>query len=236
MRSSTGDGPMLECCRAGRGLRFFSPVPGRNAGRCSSRGPSKRGTPRCMLSRFGWAPEVAGALNLVHRRSRLRCRAEDLLARMVALADVATIGILQERAIHQREIVVEQLQGALNSRIIIEQAKGLVAAAGGLDMDEALARLRRYARNSRLRHALEVAHIGWPMPARRQHGERSRRPQLHHHLGALSARARFARIAVSGCSVEQFHSCHGGAGAVEHGDTSDKLLSVPVRWGTTEVP
>ena len=68
-----------------------------------------------------------------------------------ALADVATIGILQERAIRRGEVVNEQLQTALNNRVIIEQAKGVLAERSGLTMDTAFDRLRRYARNRNLR-------------------------------------------------------------------------------------
>ena len=64
-----------------------------------------------------------------------------------ALADVATIGLLQERAIRRGEILTEQLQNALNSRIIIEQAKGAVAQAHNVSVDEAFARIRSYARH-----------------------------------------------------------------------------------------
>jgi GAF domain-containing protein len=63
-----------------------------------------------------------------------------------ALADVATIGILQERAIRHGEVVGEQLQNALNSRVIIEQAKGVLGQLGNVPMDVAFARLRRYSR------------------------------------------------------------------------------------------
>ena len=64
-----------------------------------------------------------------------------------ALADVATIGILQERIIREGNLVTEQLHRALDSRILIEQAKGVIANALSLGMDEAFAELRNYARN-----------------------------------------------------------------------------------------
>ncbi|MCU1579960.1 MAG: transcriptional regulator [Rhodoglobus sp.] len=65
-----------------------------------------------------------------------------------ALADVATIGILQERSIRETGIVTEQLQRALESRIIIEQAKGVLSAVGHIGVDAAFTALRQYARHN----------------------------------------------------------------------------------------
>lgn len=93
--------------------------------------------------------EAIGALNLFHRQPGSLPAVD--LALGQALADVATIGILSERAIHRGEVLNEQLQSALNSRVIIEQAKGVLAHRGNLSTDAAFDQLRRYARSNNLR-------------------------------------------------------------------------------------
>jgi GAF domain-containing protein len=93
--------------------------------------------------------EPLGTLNLFHRLPGPLPAAD--LALGQALADVATIGILSERAIRRGEVINEQLQTALNSRVIIEQAKGVLAERGHLTMEAAFDQLRRYARDHNLR-------------------------------------------------------------------------------------
>jgi GAF domain-containing protein len=70
-----------------------------------------------------------------------------------ALADVATIGLLQQRAIHRRDALTEQLQSALNSRVLIEQAKGVLAERLQVGVDDAFAILRQSARAANRRLA-----------------------------------------------------------------------------------
>jgi len=79
--------------------------------------------------------EAIGALNLFHRQPGPLPLADLALAQ--ALADVATIGILAERAVRRSEVLNEQLQSALNSRVVIEQAKGVLAQQSNLSMDAA---------------------------------------------------------------------------------------------------
>jgi transcriptional regulator with GAF, ATPase, and Fis domain len=89
--------------------------------------------------------QVIGTLNLFRTAPAGLDPAVARVAR--ALVDVATIGILQERAIHQQGLVAGQLQVALNSRVMIEQAKGILAERLQTTPDEAFLMLRRYARD-----------------------------------------------------------------------------------------
>jgi GAF domain-containing protein len=89
--------------------------------------------------------EVIGALNFFDTNPG--ALDEGKLRVGQALADVATIGLLQQRAIHSRDLVTEQLQTALHSRIVIEQAKGILAERLHLDVAEAFAVLRSSARS-----------------------------------------------------------------------------------------
>jgi GAF domain-containing protein len=93
--------------------------------------------------------QVIGALNLF-RATPGDFTGEDVRVGQ-ALADVATIGLLQERSTRRSETLNEQLQGALNSRVVIEQAKGKLAERLDLDMDQAFTTLRAYARDRNLR-------------------------------------------------------------------------------------
>jgi GAF domain-containing protein len=95
--------------------------------------------------------EVIGALNLFD--SRPGALDPQTLSIGQALADVATIGLLQQRTIRRSDVLVEQLQTALNTRVLIEQAKGVVAERLRVDMAEAFTLLRSEARGSNRRLA-----------------------------------------------------------------------------------
>ena len=88
--------------------------------------------------------KVIGAINLFHSENRQLDATDVRLCQ--AMADIATIGIVQERAISEAAVLAYQLQRALNSRIVLEQAKGRLAERLGVDLDDAFAMLRRYAR------------------------------------------------------------------------------------------
>ncbi|MFC4911632.1 GAF and ANTAR domain-containing protein [Actinomadura gamaensis] len=95
--------------------------------------------------------QVIGAMNLLSAATGRPDAREIAIGQ--AFADVATIGILHQRALQEQHLLAEQLQTALNSRIIIEQAKGVLAALRGVDMEEAFALLRERARSGNRRLA-----------------------------------------------------------------------------------
>ena len=65
------------------------------------------------------------------------------------LADAATIGIMQQRSITRATLLADQLQLALNTRTSVEQAKGIVAEYGGVDVSTAFDAIRKFARSHR---------------------------------------------------------------------------------------
>jgi hypothetical protein len=97
---------------------------------------------------------VIGALNLFCARPVALSQADTRTGQ--ALADVATIGILSQRSVRQSELLAVQLQQALNSRVIIEQAKGVLSERHQTTVDQAFILLRSYARAHNL-HLSDVA-------------------------------------------------------------------------------
>lgn len=90
--------------------------------------------------------ETIGSLNLF--RDGLGMLPHEDIAVARGLADIATIGILHQRAISESDVARQQLQQALDSRVLIEQAKGVLAHTHSLDMNAAFALLRNNARTS----------------------------------------------------------------------------------------
>jgi GAF domain-containing protein len=137
-------GPCVECFRTGQPVSVADL-------------PSARRWPRftAAAAEVGFAAvhavpmrlrtEVIGALNFFDTKPG--AVDADKLRIGQALADVATIGLLQQRAIHRRDVLTEQLQTALNSRVLIEQAKGVLAERLHVDMADAFTVLRNGARS-----------------------------------------------------------------------------------------
>ena len=138
------EGPCLECFQTGSaGVRAG---PGGGGQRWPSFAPAaaEAGFAAVQALPMRLRDEVIGAMNLfMDTPGRLD---ETGLRVGQALADVATIGLLQERNFRHQEVLAEQLQGALNSRVAIEQAKGVLAERLGLDMGQAFELLRGQAR------------------------------------------------------------------------------------------
>jgi hypothetical protein len=89
--------------------------------------------------------DVIGALNVF--RGTDEPFTDDEMDIAKAIGEIAAIGLIQERAFRERTLLTEQLQGALNSRIIIEQAKGMLAEYLDVTMDDAFQLLRSYSRD-----------------------------------------------------------------------------------------
>ena len=143
------EGPCLDAFRTGQ------PVKHENLHAGSGRWPSfsaaalEAGFRSVLALPLRLREATIGALNLFSVAQTPMDEADVIVAR--AFADLATISIVQHRAATEAQRLNEQLSAALTSRVVIEQAKGVIAERAGVDLAEAFARLRRYARNHNLR-------------------------------------------------------------------------------------
>jgi GAF domain-containing protein len=166
------EGPCLDAFRTGR------PVEHENLETAAGRWPAfsaaavSSGFRSAIALPLRLREVTLGALNLFSD-SRTPMREPDLIVAR-AFADLAALSILQHRAAIEAHRLNEQLSAALTSRIVIEQAKGVISERAGVDLAEAFTRLRSYARNGNLR-LTEVARAvidgtlaveAWQRPAR----------------------------------------------------------------------
>lgn len=148
------EGPCLDCYQDGEPVRCADLVRARGRWPKFAREAENAGFRSVYALPMRLREEVIGALNLFGTRPALLGEEELRLGQ--ALADVATIGILHHRLLQRQEIITAQLQTALNSRVIIEQAKGVLAERLRVSVGEAFGVLRAYARSNN-RKILAVA-------------------------------------------------------------------------------
>jgi transcriptional regulator with GAF, ATPase, and Fis domain len=159
------EGPCLDCFRTG------APVSVSDLSSEMERWPQF--APAAMAAGFAAVHALPmrlrgttlGALNLFNDEPGKLTTGDLDLAQ--ALAHVASIALVADKAASDKETINQQLRTALTSRIAIEQAKGVLAQLGGLDMDQAFAVLRRYARD----HNARLSDVAQQVVSRRLAGE-----------------------------------------------------------------
>ncbi len=138
------EGPCLDCYRSGQQIVNLDAEQMRARWPNFSEAASQLGFRSVHALPMRLRDEVIGAVNLFSVAASILD--DDDVAIGQAMADVATIGLFQERAVREGNVLAEQLQTALNSRILIEQAKGVLAERSEISVDEAFVLMRSYAR------------------------------------------------------------------------------------------
>jgi GAF domain-containing protein len=149
------EGPCLDCFRTGEQVRNHSLAPPDGRWPRFAAEARRLGFTTVHALPMRLRGQVIGAVNVFASDERVLTSSEVDVGQ--ALADVATVGLLQERSLREARLLNEQLQGALNSRIVIEQAKGMLAERRNVEMDAAFDSLRTYARSTNQKLG-DVAH------------------------------------------------------------------------------
>ena len=140
-------GPCLDCFRSGEQVSTTDLVAA--VGRWPAFAPYATAAGFASVHAFPMRvrDRVIGAVNVFGRDGT--DLAHDQVRIIQALADVATVALIQEQTLRRAELLTGQLQTALDSRVVIEQAKGAVAGALGVSVEEAFARIRDHSRRER---------------------------------------------------------------------------------------
>ncbi|PRY39568.1 GAF and ANTAR domain-containing protein [Umezawaea tangerina] len=149
LAAQTREGPCLDCVRTGEVVASADLVAEQDRWPLFAPAAVEAGFRAACALPMRLRDDIIGALTLLHVEPITIDDSTVALGR--ALADIATIGILQQRAVRREEVVSEQLQAALHHRTVVEQAKGVLAEVGGLDMNQSYVLLRDYARAHQLR-------------------------------------------------------------------------------------
>ena len=140
------EGPCVDCFATGRIIANVDLADSRSRWPVFTEAALRSGFTYSHALPLRLRRQVLGALNLftVERQALT----DDHLAVAQGMADIATIGLLHERALRDQVLLAEQLQTALHSRILIEQAKGVLSARAGLSVSDAFNRMRTHARRT----------------------------------------------------------------------------------------
>ena len=157
------EGPCLECYRTGQPIAIQTLLSEQRRWPQFAAAAVDEGFTSVLALPLRLRDRVIGALNLF-ANADTSLDSPDVVPVAQAMADVSTIAIMQERLGRERELLTEQLQFALNSRVTIEQAKGALGARLGVDTAQAFELLRKRARDTRrpLREVAAEALTSWP--------------------------------------------------------------------------
>jgi GAF domain-containing protein len=139
------EGPCLDCYHSGQGVACADLTAAPQRWPQFATAAREQGFAAVQAVPMRLREQTLGALNLF--RSSPDAIPTDATAIAQSFANVATISLLQVRALRHSEMVTEQLQSALNSRLLIEQAKGILAERRHISLTQAFTLMRTYARN-----------------------------------------------------------------------------------------
>ncbi len=141
----TQEGPCLDAFRTGQSVEHENLQAGSGRWPSFSAAALQAGFASALALPLRLREATLGALNLLRVTRTPMDEADIIVAR--AFADLATLSIIQHRTAAESQRLNEQLSAALTSRVVIEQAKGVIAERADVDLAEAFSRLRSYARN-----------------------------------------------------------------------------------------